>query len=1682
MLFRFKGDRFGAQISKMSAMKNLLLSFIMVWCASLISQAQVSVNTDNSDPDPAAMLDVKSTDKGMLIPRVALVSTTDPISINKPNGLLVWNTSTTGNYPEPGFYYWDGSDWVKISTGSGPSGSYEIVDSDNDTRITVEYSTDEDTIRFFVAGNEVMKHDGKTLHILNAYNNIFVGERAGESNTSGESNQAIGEEALLSNTTGKYNIAIGDQALRDNTEGDRNIAIGRGAISFGWDDQNNDNVAIGDGALQSGSGSIAIGRSALSSNYAPASNIGIGSSALRNNDYGTDNIGIGGNALYYNFTGNFNIGIGNNSNYANGYGSENTIIGYWAGGRNLNHSKSGSVFLGYKSGYYEITSNKLYIENTDADSLNALIYGDFANDKLVLNGNVGIGVIDPSTELEVNGDITANNFYGNMIVNELADDDQDTRITVEYVTDEDTIRFFVAGNEVMKHDGKTLHITDAYNNVFIGNHAGEANVDGTFNLAFGGEALKDNTIGDSNIAIGGEALEQNTAGNGNIAVGNRALFKNDNGFGNTALGSQAGYQNISGDNNVFLGKFAGYNETGNNKLYIENSQALSEDALIFGDFDAEILAFDASVGIGTITPTAELEVNGTVVADDFIGDVHAIDISDSDEDTRITVENSPDEDTIRFFVAGAEVMKHDGKTLHTLNDKESVYIGLGAGTNSQAGAWQNTFVGHLSGNANTSGHGNTFVGNGAGESNDSGELNSFFGIASGESNILGNFNSFFGSGSGMDNDNGSSNSFFGQGSGSHNINGSRNSFFGTSSGWHHVSGDENSFFGRASGYKLISGSQNTLIGSQSGYFNQIGSGNVFIGFKAGFDEQSSNKLYIENTDADSLNALIYGDFLNDKLVLNANVGIGTIDPTAELEVNGDIKANNFIGNVHAQEISDTDADTRITVENSPDEDTIRFFVAGTEVMKHDGKTLHITEPDQNIFIGKNAGVSNSTGNSSIAIGNYSLHNNSERSGLVALGDSALFNNGPGATDPWEATGNTAIGSNVLFTNTTGYYNTANGLKSGYFNTSGNRNSFFGFKSGFFNTSGAMNSFLGYKSGYSNTLGNFNSFLGYKSGYSNKEGQYNLFLGTYSGYSDSIGDFNVFIGNRSGYYETSSNKLYIENSDADSLNALIYGDFANDKLVLNGKVGIGTISPTAELEVNGTVVANDFIGEVHAIDISDSDEDTRITVENSPDEDTIRFFVAGTEVLKFDGKTIHMLNNGSCVFIGKDAGINSELTNNGNTAIGGSSMYSNTVGTINTAIGFQSLYSNISGQQNTAVGWNSLYSNTTGVGNTALGSNSLKSNSIGWSNTAIGSSTLFQNTEGGSNTAIGTNALYSNTTGSENTAIGSATLSNNTIGFYNTAVGRLAISSNDSGNYNTALGHAVLYSNINGSYNVGIGANALSGNTIGINNVAIGMQALSSNTSGNYNIANGREALHSNSTGNNNIAIGYRANERNSTGSDNVIIGHEAGRGGVGDSKSGCIMIGYQAGRYEYGDNKLYIENSDNHANQALIYGDFDSDKLTFNGLVGIHTLSPATELDVNGQIRSRNLGIDNTLDSIVVADGNGVLYTRDYSTIRDNLGNHVATQNIDLDGNLLTGDGGIDLGVATGDGIKITQAGSPTTSHASALNNGFEVNGAEGSGLYVGRSEDDGVYIYSAGEDGMQICNAVDHGDRKSVV
>ncbi len=383
--------------------------------------------------------------------------------------------------------------------------------------------------------------------------------------------------------------------------------IGAGTFSINdlWDGKTGgNNVFLGSGAGASDNGSdnknVATGIDALNANTTGEKNAANGYRALYSNTTGATNTANGCRALFFNLTGSSNTGYGFNVNGLNQNGSNNTIIGYEAGMGTALHDKSGNVFLGFKAGYNDTTDNKLYIENSDSST--PLIWGDFANDTVRINGTLDIAGVYHFPGV----DGTSSQFLqtdGSGLLS-WADDSGATEI-----------------NELS--DGKTIN-----SSIYLGTSAG-LNALGAFNVGIGFDALHDNDWGYENTAIGYHTLRnlentgfntaigcytlKNTIGNYNTAVGSGAL-KNIGGSCNTAIGSFTGYTQHSGDSNtyvgylagwgsssypisgsVFLGCMAGYYETTDNKLYIENSD--SSTPLIWGDFDNDTVRINGTFDI-----------------------------------------------------------------------------------------------------------------------------------------------------------------------------------------------------------------------------------------------------------------------------------------------------------------------------------------------------------------------------------------------------------------------------------------------------------------------------------------------------------------------------------------------------------------------------------------------------------------------------------------------------------------------------------------------------------------------------------------------------------------------------------------------------------------------------------------------------------------------------------------------------------------------------------------------------------------------------------------------------------------------------------------------------------------------------------------------------------------------------
>ena len=105
---------------------SVLLTGLIVICSTLPGLAQVAINTTGDSPDPSAILDISSSDKGMLLPRVTLISLADTLNpIPQPaKGLMIYNVNST---LDEGFYTWDGSKWSALASMDAVRSTIDVI-------------------------------------------------------------------------------------------------------------------------------------------------------------------------------------------------------------------------------------------------------------------------------------------------------------------------------------------------------------------------------------------------------------------------------------------------------------------------------------------------------------------------------------------------------------------------------------------------------------------------------------------------------------------------------------------------------------------------------------------------------------------------------------------------------------------------------------------------------------------------------------------------------------------------------------------------------------------------------------------------------------------------------------------------------------------------------------------------------------------------------------------------------------------------------------------------------------------------------------------------------------------------------------------------------------------------------------------------------------------------------------------------------------------------------------------------------------------------------------------------------------------------------------------------------------------------------------------------------------------
>ena len=396
---------------KKNKMKNLLLALTLCFSVQ-IGFSQVGIN--NPTPDASAALDITSTDKGLLIPRVANTS-----SVSDPaTGLIVYNLSDNQ------FHYFNGLIWQQIIVDRS-----FLSDADEDTKVLVEFLPDEDIIRLELAGAEKFtfqsdstgrsridfpsNNDNIGIGDVNLGSNIggdrnvVIGMKSFGNNTSGNDNIGHGCRSLESNTTGSNNVGVGSNTIRKNTTGGANVAVGFNALSFNNGFENtaigtaamfnsltaSRNVAVGNAAMLSnlsGGNNVSIGFASMFLNTTGGNNIAIGTSALRESISGSRNVAVGLNAMQFNNIGGSNVAFGADALKNNGDGNNNVAIGNNALSNNVDGT--GNVAIGFNAGINATGSNQLYINNNSGVDENVLIYGDFDQDFVILNDRLAVGM------------------------------------------------------------------------------------------------------------------------------------------------------------------------------------------------------------------------------------------------------------------------------------------------------------------------------------------------------------------------------------------------------------------------------------------------------------------------------------------------------------------------------------------------------------------------------------------------------------------------------------------------------------------------------------------------------------------------------------------------------------------------------------------------------------------------------------------------------------------------------------------------------------------------------------------------------------------------------------------------------------------------------------------------------------------------------------------------------------------------------------------------------------------------------------------------------------------------------------------------------------------------------------------------------------------------------------------
>jgi trimeric autotransporter adhesin len=660
---------------------------------------QVAINTDGSQPNSSAMLDVKSTVKGFLLPRMTTAQRT---SIATPaEGLMVYDTDVKDIY-----IYRNGTWSQSLSSGSG----WRLTGNTGTVAGTNFIGTTDNIALTFKVNNLLSgKIDPALLNTSIGYQSLFA-------NTTGSNNTALGTYALFSNDDGVGNTAVGAYALSSSENSDYNTASGAYALNQNTAYQN---TATGFSAMYSntiGHNNTAGGFKALFNNTTGNTITAVGMYSLYTQSYNPgfswdcDNVAVGYSSLYSNqptTTGNGvkNTAVGNYSLYANTTGYQNSAFGCQALYSNnlgwYNNAMGSMALYSNAGGSYNTATGaqSLYSNNSGSYNTATGYHALYSNTSGNYNTATGLDALYHNTTGWYN---TANGnsaLYSNLRGNNNTAIGYQALLTQSYDPGSNYSSNNVAVGSKCLYSNQPTSTTDGINNTGVGTSALYSNTNGRENTAVGCQALYSNQDGTWNTAMGFQALYSNQDGFFNTATGYQALYSNMDSYG-TADGYLALYSNTYGQENTAMGYEAlMFNSTGS------HNTAVGSNALRLNTVGYYNCAFGSSALYNNISAASNIAIGHAALQSQSFNPGYSYNACNVAIGTYSLVANNPTSTSNGIFNTGVGYYTLTANTTGVSNTGMGYY----ALKNSTTG-WQNTSVGANSLIVNTIGSYNTALG------------------------------------------------------------------------------------------------------------------------------------------------------------------------------------------------------------------------------------------------------------------------------------------------------------------------------------------------------------------------------------------------------------------------------------------------------------------------------------------------------------------------------------------------------------------------------------------------------------------------------------------------------------------------------------------------------------------------------------------------------------------------------------------------------------------------------------------------------------------------------------------------------------------------------------------------------------------------------------------------------------